>query len=647
MFKQQRNKVTSMLRTAKPDFIFTLATDEHRNSETSHSARGGEPAAAGPQSHNLPRLHQFLRVFTKSKPSFTPPLLDDSGSLVEKDVDKAEILNAFSVRQASQSALDGEPPPVDAAPITEDSQLLVSFTLSLSDVESALRALNARKAPGFDGIPTRLLVILKDEIVHCVHRIFTLSLTSGTLPTDWKSATVTPIYKERGNRQVATNYRPISLLSVLSKCLEKLVFKRLYSHLDQFLPIHQSGFRQRDSTAYQLARLVHRLATAGDEGNTTLACFYHLSKAFDRVWHKGLLAKLHHFGVRSHALAWITDYLSDRRQCVRLRNSTSSWLPVPAGVPQGSVLGPLLFLAYTIDLPNCVPHPTQCDQFADDTALTTVSSSPGMCEEHLQQSVTATSTWLSNWRLTVNVEKTVTMAFTRRPFPSKVSINLNGNALSTVNEHRHLGLILSSDLRWSAHIDKILSKAGRLLYTIIRLRRTLSRKALILYYSLYIRPVVEYACIAWPKLSAHLRNRLERFQRRAFKVILRKPLFEPSDHDEVLLTLQQPSLESRRQYQSAILGFQLANKTAPQHLLNECFSPASPARSLRQRNHFKLPTPHTTLYQSSPIYFAARTFNELPKHLESIKNLSEFKRRAQQHFLSYSCPCSKHPNRSA
>ena len=168
-----------------------------------------------------------------------------------------------------------------------------------------------------------------------------------------------------------------------------------------------------------------------------------------------------------------------------------------------------------------------------------------------------------------------------------------------------------------------------------------------LYYSLYIRPVVEYACIAWPKLSAHLRNRLERFQRRAFKVILRKPLFEPSDHDEVLLTLQQPSLESRRQYQSAILGFQLANKTAPQHLLNECFPPASPARSLRQRNHFKLPTPHTTLYQSSPIYFAARTFNELPKHLQSIKNLSEFKRRAQQHFLSYSCPCSNHPNRSA
>ena len=155
-------------------------------------------------------------------------------------------------------------------------------------------------------------------------------------------------------------------------------------------------------------------------------------------------------------------------------------------------------------------------------------------------------------------------------------------------------------------------------------------------------------------------------------MILRKPLFETFRHDEVLLTLQQPSLgisppvpvsESLTEKKKkgvrtrtevlmasrplAILDFQLANKTAPQHLLNECFPPASPARSLRQRNHFQLPTPHTTLYQSSPIYFAARTFNELPKHLQSIKNLSEFKRRAQQYFLSYSCPCSNHPNRSA
>ena len=135
-------------------------------------------------------------------------------------------------------------------------------------------------------------MVLANEIAPCVHHIFSLSLHTATVPTEWnsKSATVRPIYKERGSKQVATNYRPISLLSTLSKCLEKLIFRRLYSHLDPFLPSHQSGFRQKDSTAYQLARLIHRLASALDEGHTTLACFYDLSTAFDRVWHRSLLA---------------------------------------------------------------------------------------------------------------------------------------------------------------------------------------------------------------------------------------------------------------------------------------------------------------------------------------------------------------------
>ena len=234
-------------------------------------------------------------------------------------------LNSFFVRQASLSASDGILPNILAAPVT-DSQTLTELSVSLQDVQRALHGLDARKAPGSDGIPTRWLVVLANEIAPRVHHIFSLSLRTATVPTEWKSATVRPIYKERGSKQVATNYRPISLLCILSKCLEKLIFRHLYSHLDPFLPSHQAGFRQKDSTTYQLARLIHRLASALDQGHTTLACFYDLSKAFDQVWHRGLLAKLYHFGVRGQAHVWITNDLSDRRQYVRLNQPPNNGL---------------------------------------------------------------------------------------------------------------------------------------------------------------------------------------------------------------------------------------------------------------------------------------------------------------------------------
>ena len=200
--------------------------------------------------------------------------------------------------------------------------------------------------------------------------------------------------QQQGPKTSPTNYRPISLLSITSKVQERIVHDRLYKHISPHLPSQQSRFRKNDNTEFQLARVVHQLSEGRDAGNSVMACFFDLSKAFDRVWHAGLLLKLQHYGVTGSALAWFTSYLSNRRQRVQVCGVTCPWQTIPAGVPQGSVLGPLLFLVYTIDLPaSCETEHTTCSQFADDTALIASTPTARECTEQLQQAVSLAGKW--------------------------------------------------------------------------------------------------------------------------------------------------------------------------------------------------------------------------------------------------------------
>ena len=328
-------------------------------------------------------------------------------------------------------------------------------------MEDLLQQLDTSKSNGTDDIPTQLQKEAASELAPSLSALFNLSFETGQTPQEWRDATVTPIHKQ-GTTSFPTNYRPISLLLVVSKVQERVVYNRLYSHFQQHLPTHQSGFRQRDCTELQFARFNHEISIHRDSGHHVLVCFFDLGKAFDRVWHPGLLKKLFHYGVEAEAHIWLTGYLSGRRQRVQGGGTVYDWLRVPAGVPQGWVFGPLLFLTYTIDLPNaCINDDTTCSQYADKTALIASTSSPQQTEQQLQRAVTSAAKWLNDWHLLVNINKTVTMTFynDNRPPAHFPTTFLNDCPLKTVRQQRHLGVIFQYNLQWSTHVSNIINKS--------------------------------------------------------------------------------------------------------------------------------------------------------------------------------------------
>ena len=259
--------------------------------------------------------------------------------------------------------------------------------------------------------------------------------------------------------------------------------------------------------------------------------------------------------------------------------------------------------------------------------------------------INQTASWLRVWRLCVNPQKTVIMETSRRPLPTPLSIKLAQDALTKVQSHRHLGVILSHDLRWSNHVDYILTKATRLLSVLRRLRSSLDQESLSHMYLTYIRPILEYACTAWGNLGTTQVDRLERFQRRAAKIILRRPLFAPSNHDELLATIGWPSLASRRKYFRAVLGHRMATSNIPQHLRDYIPSRPTHMHNTRKPPFFQLSTTNTSLMLNFPLYQAADTFNALPAILQSASNLTSFKNSAALFLLTCQCTCSEHTSK--
>ena len=339
--------------------------------------------------------------------------------------------------------------------------------------------------------------------------MFNLSIRTSCFPSAWKSASVIPIPKS-GNLTKVQNYRPISLLPLPGKILEKLIHQQLPNYLEgeALLSDAQYGFRKNRSTVHSAAQLINSVNKKLDAKTPTLAVYIDFKKAFDCVQHPVLLNKLSQLNLDSSVINWVDSYLSDRKQRVFANNTYSSFLSVTQGVPQGSVLGPLFHIVYANDISKAVKN---CDValYADNTVLYTANRNFNDSVKKLQNDVASLSNWCQANGIRANTDKTKIMVFGSATCLKKLpdfDVKIGNFSLSKVSSYRYLGVTLDEHLNYNLHVNKIINSVTAKLKQFRRMRSFLNTKAAVLVYKCMMLPILEYGDIFFLQLLLSIRS---------------------------------------------------------------------------------------------------------------------------------------------
>ena len=540
--------------------------------------------------------------------------LKHQGRLDANSKDKAELLN-----QQFQSVFTREDT-VKMPNISGPSFPPISdITISPQGVEKLLKQLKVNKASGPDCIPNKLPKETAQQIAPALSTLFQHSLNSGTLPADWCEANIAPVFK-KGSRHQAVNYRPVLLTCVCCKIMEHIVCKHILDHLElhHILTTLQHGFRHGHSCETQLLLTLHDITQIYDKKQQIDVAILDFSKAFDTVPHERLLHKLHHYGIEGTTLSWIKAFLTNRSQRVIVEGEASESVKVLSGVPQGTVLGPLLFLCFINDLPSHVT--SQARLFADDCLLYRPIKTK---QDHitLQQDLTNLEIWAKEWGMKFNAKNFYILRICRSKQASDHFYSLDSHILEQVKENPYLGVLISEDLKWSKHINKTCRKAGSILAFLRRNLKQCPTSIKATAYKSLVRSILEYSSTTWdPYLQKDI-NELEKVQRKSARFIL-NDYGRESSVTTMLDTLSLDRLENRHHSARLVLRYKIVNDLV-----------AIPAGSLLTQNSghtrtkgYIQPRCNTTIHQNSFLPRTIKDWNSLPTNAKEAGSLDVFKR---------------------
>ena len=477
------------------------------------------------------------------------PTLNYNGSVISDDDAKATCFNNYfssvftSEDKSTLSDLRSS--------VVQGSDLISTVTFTPNVVLDVLASLNISKACGPDSIPARLLKEGASSICTSLAHLFQMSLNSGTLPSDWTTANVVPVFKHN-NRHQPSNYRPISLTSLVAKVMEKIVHFQIVKALETrgLLSSFQFGFRHGRSTVDLLLSTVHDLALGLEKRSSVHCLLLDFSKAFDSVPHERLLLKLEAAGIRGRLLRWIRGFLVNRLQRVVINGRYSPWLPVQLGVPQGSILGPLLFILYVNDIYSVIHH-SKHGMFADDLSIYMEVSTPADCAL-LQHDLDGIVRWSNQWQLQLNCSKCEALNVSNKRSPLMYAYTISNQPIQWSHQCRYLGVLIDSHLRWKAHCRDLVNRGSRVLNLLRRSLFGCTKAAKSIAYKAIVRPCLEYASVVWNPHTVSDIDAIESVQKRAARWICAQ--WDPSTfswnktYADCLRELNWSTLAHRRHY---------------------------------------------------------------------------------------------------
>ena len=491
-----------------------------------------------------------------------------------------------------------------------------------SEILEIVKNCKNKKSTDFNDIDMSLVKQVIEGISKPLTHICNLSFQTGSFPNQMKIAKVIPLHKN-GNKHHFTNYRPVSLLPQFSKILEKLFNSRLDSFLDNFniLSESQYGFRTNRSTSQALLESIERITEATDNQQYAIGIFIDLKKAFDTINHSILLNKLEKIGIRGIALKWIESYLERRQQFVKLGNYKSECLDIACGVPQGSVLGPKLFILYINDICQ-VSKLLSLVLFADDTNVFCSGDDLEKLQVEINEELRKLKLWFDCNKLSLNVSKTNFMLFGKCRLNTQVLLEIDGVAINRVHENKFLGIMIDDRLSWKQHITHVKYKVSRSIALINKAKQVLDYKCLHSLYCSLILPYLHYCVEVWGNNYKTSIQSLIILQKRALRTIHKVSYLE---HTNILFAqsklLKFTDIVS---YQTAIIMYKARNNLLPANI-QQLFHEREGGYNLRGDFDFKTLSRNSTMKSFCVSRTGVKLWNSLSEVHKRCPSINHFK----------------------